>query len=307
MSGNIYLAEPRGFCAGVRRALDTVEKALSHFPCPIYVYHEIVHNDFVVNELKKRGVVFVETVQTVPAGSVLILSAHGASAQVEKEAQERNLVLIDATCPLVKKIHAKAEEFHRDNADIYLIGHRGHPEIVGTMGRIYNRAKVVENSSEAAKLPKTNCPRRCVCLTQTTLSTDDTAEIISAMKKIIPQLETVEGICYATKNRQEAVKKLCENCADIIVIGSQNSSNSNRLRETAKKCGVNAILINSASELPKNILTSSSNIGITAGASAPEYLVEELVNLLEKHGRKFSGSIISAKEKLNFKLPQFPN
>ncbi len=306
MSGKIYLAEPRGFCAGVRRALDTVEQALTHYPRPIYVYHEIVHNDFIVNELKQRGVRFVESVKDVPPGNVLILSAHGAAARVEKTAAARNLQLIDATCPLVKKIHAKAEKLYHDNADIYLIGHRGHPEIVGTMGRIDNRAKVVENVSEAKALPRTDCPRRCVCLTQTTLSPDDTAEIIAAMRTIIPQLETVEGICYATRNRQEAVKELCKKCSDIIVIGSQNSSNSNRLRETAEKCGVKAILINSSAELPADILNAKSNIGITAGASAPEYLVSKLVELLKQHGRTFAGSVISAKEKLNFKLPEFP-
>ncbi len=307
MSGKIYLAEPRGFCAGVRRALDAVEQALIHFPPPIYVYHEIVHNDFIVKELKQRGVCFVESMENVPHGSVLILSAHGAAARIEKAAAERNLKLIDATCPLVKKIHAKAEKLHHDNADIYLIGHRGHPEIVGTMGRIDNRANVIENVSEAQLLPRTDCPHRCVCLTQTTLSPDDTAEIIAAMKTIIPQLETVEGICYATKNRQEAVKELCKRCSDIIVIGSQNSSNSNRLRETAEKCGVNAILINSAAELPADILNAKSNIGITAGASAPEYLVSELVEQLENNGRTFAGSVISAKEELNFKLPEFPD
>ena len=306
MSGKIYLAEPRGFCAGVRRALDTVEQALTHFLRPIYVYHEIVHNDFIVKELKQRGVCFVESVEDVPPGSVLILSAHGAAERVEKAAAERNLKLIDATCPLVKKIHAKAEKLYHDKADIYLIGHRGHPEIVGTMGRIDNRAKVVENVSEAQALPRTDCPRRYVCLTQTTLSPDDTAEIIAAMKTVIPQLETVEGICYATRNRQEAVKELCKKCSDIIVIGSQNSSNSNRLREAAEKCGVNAILINSAAKLPTSFLKAVSNIGITAGASAPEYLVSELVEMLEKHGRTFAGSVVSAKEELHFKLPECP-
>jgi 4-hydroxy-3-methylbut-2-en-1-yl diphosphate reductase len=306
MNGMIYLAEPRGFCAGVRRALETVEKALEHFPRPIYVYHEIVHNDFVVSELKKRGVVFVEEVAAVPADSVLILSAHGASAKVEEDAAKGQLRLIDATCPLVKRIHAKAEQFYRDNADIYLIGHRGHPEVVGTMGRIENQATVIENAAEAAALPKTECPRKCVCLTQTTLSVEDTTEIISAMRKLIPQLETVEGICYATKNRQDAVRKLGEKCSDIIVIGSKNSSNSNRLRETAEKCGVNAILVNSAAELPSELLNSSSNIGITAGASAPEYLVDELVKTLKKHGRNFAGAIVAEKEHLNFRLPPFP-
>lgn len=305
-SGSIYLAEPRGFCAGVRRALDTVEKALSHYSSPIYVYHEIVHNDFVVNELKRRGVIFVEDIASVPSGSILILSAHGASAKVEKEASERDLKLIDATCPLVKRIHGKAEELHHCDTNIYLIGHRGHPEVTGTMGRIGNNGTIIENEKEATALTAPANNKRSVCLTQTTLSTDDTANIINSLKKVIPQLETIESICYATKNRQDAVKKLCEVCDDIIVIGSAKSSNSNRLRETAEKAATKAVLINSAKDLPDEILKSRSNIGITAGASAPEYLVNELIAVLETHGRKFAGSIVVEQEQLCFKLPAFP-
>lgn len=305
-SGKIYLAEPRGFCAGVRRALDTVEQALSSYATPIYVFHEIVHNDFVVNELKKRGVIFVENIASVPVGSILILSAHGASAEVEKEAAKRGLKLIDATCPLVKRIHTKAEKLHNSGVGIYLIGHRGHPEVTGTMGRIDNKGVVIENELEAAALARPENDRRHACLTQTTLSADDTADIVKALKQVIPQLETIESICYATKNRQEAVKKLGGVCDDIIVIGSAKSSNSNRLRETAEKAGTRAILINCANDLPEDIFNSSTNIGITAGASAPEYLVNELIALLEKHGREFAGSIVVDQEHLSFKLPPFP-
>lgn len=279
----IHLAEPRGFCAGVRRALTLVEEALIQYKRPIYVFNSIVHNKIIVNELRQRGIIFVNSLTMVPRGAVLIFSAHGVSRQIENAAYNLDLQVIDATCPLVKKIHDKARQYYEAGERIILIGHRSHPEIIGTLGQIDNQAEVVENIAEVEALQVDK--RRTVCLTQTTLSIYDTADIMRALYKQFPGIDrSGTDICYATKERQEAVARLTDDCDLVLIVGSKNSSNSNRMRETALRRGTPAYMIDRAAEVSATMLDGIGSIGISAGASAPEYLVTELVEFLRQRG-----------------------
>ena len=278
----ILLATPRGFCAGVTRALQSVDQILAEYPPPIYIYHDIVHNTFVIDGLKKRGVIFVDSLDDVPDGQVIIFSAHGVSPTVENDAHDKNLKIIDATCPLVKKIHDKVKNYLKEKKLIILIGHKNHPEIVGTLGQSNGRALVVESLKDLEKLPDLLPGQSAAYLTQTTLSHEDIAPIIEALRKFYPELEGDGDICYATTHRQNAVKELAEKCELIIVIGSKKSSNSNRLCETAEHCGVKAILIDSPEDINIKDLPTKGNIGLTAGASAPECLIQDTIRFLNK-------------------------
>jgi len=279
----ILLATPRGFCAGVTRALQSVDQVLAEYPPPIYIYHDIVHNTFVIDELKKRGVIFIDSLDDIPDGQVIIFSAHGVSPTVENEARTKKLKIIDATCPLVKKIHDKVKKYLEQKKLIILIGHKDHPEIVGTLGQSKGRALVVESLDDVKNLPNLAQGQCAAYLTQTTLSHEDIAPIIEALNKKYPKLEGNGDICYATTHRQQAVKELAKNCELIIVIGSKKSSNSNRLCETAEHCGVKAILIDSPKDINIKDLPKKGNIGLTAGASAPECLIQDTIKFLKKH------------------------
>ena len=279
----ILLASPRGFCAGVTRALQSVDQVLAEYPPPIYIYHDIVHNTFVIDGLKKRGVIFVDSLDDVPDGQVLVFSAHGVSSDVEDNAREKNLKVIDATCPLVKKIHTKVKNYLKQKKLIILIGHREHPEIVGTLGQSQGRALVVESIDDVKRLPALLPGQQAAYLTQTTLSYEDIAPIIEALQKKYPELKGNGDICYATTHRQQAVRELAEKCKLIIVIGSKKSSNSNRLCDTARHCGVKTILIDSPEDIKLEDLPQSGNIGLTAGASAPECLIKDTIEFLKKN------------------------
>lgn len=305
-SRKIYLAYPRGFCAGVRRSLETVEKALAVHGAPVYVLHEIVHNDFVVESLKKRGVIFVESLDEVPPKSPLIFSAHGVPLSVEEEACQKNLRVIDATCPLVKKIHRKASELERKDYKIVLIGHRRHPEIKGTSGRLKTAPSVIENIQEAKAFHEHPSDiRQIACLSQTTLNVEETKDIIDELKKNYPNLTESDGICYATSNRQNAVKKLLEYCDTVIISGSPKSSNSTRLKELAEKAGRKAFLAGRASSLKAEDFADSVSIGISAGASAPECLLEESIAFLRSIGWDCEPEEVrAAEENTVFPLPE---
>lgn len=279
----IILASPRGFCAGVTRALQSVDQVLAEYPPPIYIYHDIVHNTFVIDGLKKRGVIFVDSLDDVPDGQVVVFSAHGVSPEVESEAQDKNLKVIDATCPLVKKIHTKVKNYLKQEKLIILIGHKEHPEIVGTLGQSQGRALVVESVDDIKRLPDLMPGQRAAYLTQTTLSYEDIAPLIEALHEKYPELEGNGDICYATTHRQQAVRELAEKCELIIVIGSRKSSNSNRLCDTARNCGVKTILIDSPEDIKLEDLPESGNIGLTAGASAPECLIKDTVKFLKEN------------------------
>ncbi len=283
----VLLANPRGFCAGVDRAIEIVERALKLIGAPIYVRHEVVHNKFVVDDLKKKGVLFVDELNAVPDGSTVIFSAHGVSKAVQQEASNRNLRVFDATCPLVTKVHLEIARYGKDGFDTVLIGHKGHPEVEGTMGQ-YDRScngqiYLVENVDDVAKLQVKN-KDKIAFVTQTTLSMDDTGNVINELRRRFPNIigPKKNDICYATQNRQDAVKKLVEDCDLLLVIGSKNSSNSNRLREIADKNGVEAHLIDDAEHIEDIWLHGKTKIGVTAGASAPEILVQQVVNHLKK-------------------------
>jgi 4-hydroxy-3-methylbut-2-enyl diphosphate reductase len=284
-SKKIILAETRGFCEGVKRAIKIVEDTLAEEGAPVYVRHDIVHNDYVVESFRERGVVFVEDLSEVPAGRPVIFSAHGVSPDVEAKARSMGLKCIDATCPLVKKIHEKAVKLKEDGYTILLIGHKVHPEIVGTLGHLGGEGVVVEDEDDARSLDFPADTEKITYLTQTTLSPDDVSDIVKILEEKFPNLEepSRHDICYATLERQKAVKELAEKCDVILVIGSVESSNSNRLKEVAEQYGVEAYLINSYKDIPEKVLKQSGNIGVTAGASAPEILVEEVVECLE-HG-----------------------
>ncbi|OGV32257.1 MAG: 4-hydroxy-3-methylbut-2-enyl diphosphate reductase [Lentisphaerae bacterium GWF2_45_14] len=287
MRGNIFIASPRGFCNGVRKALEIVEKTISGCRTSLYIFHEIVHNDFIVNDLKKRGVIFVNNLSDVPRGSTVIFSAHGVSKKVEREAKKLGLKAVDATCPLVKKIHEKAVAFSKKDYFIFLIGHKDHPETEGTLGRIEGSAAVIENIDNLEKIDVSKLAGiKTAFLTQTTLCREETCEITTKLRELFPNIEGSGDICYATTKRQEAVKELAENCDTVFIIGSAKSSNSNRLREAAEKAGASAYLINSASDITENMLENAVNIGISAGASAPECLVTELTEYLKNKGWK---------------------
>jgi 4-hydroxy-3-methylbut-2-en-1-yl diphosphate reductase len=277
----VYLAAPRGFCAGVDRAIEIVEQALALYGAPIYVRHEIVHNRWVVEDLRAKGVVFVEEVDEVPAGGITVFSAHGISEKVENDAKLRELPIIDATCPLVTKVHNQAKRYEREGYEIILIGHEGHPEVEGTSGRV-SKVYLVENLEDVATL-KVQTPDKLSYVTQTTLSVDDTKSIIAALKARFPSIHgpDTRDICYATQNRQQAVKELAKQVELLLVVGSANSSNSNRLRDLGTECGIPAYLIDDATDIDPRWLEDVSKVGLTAGASAPELLVERVVKYLE--------------------------
>ncbi|NCC03341.1 MAG: 4-hydroxy-3-methylbut-2-enyl diphosphate reductase [Proteobacteria bacterium] len=279
----VLLAQPRGICAGVERAIEIVELSLEKFGPPIYVRHEIVHNKHVVNRLTAKGVVFVEDTDEVPDGSVIIFSAHGVSEAVEKHARDRDLTVIDATCPLVSKVHTEGQRYERTGYEIIMVGHEGHPEIEGTLGRIPSKVHLISTADDVAKLEIKN-PEKLAYITQTTLSVDDTKAVIDALKARFPNIvgPTIRDICYATQNRQGAVRELAKHVDVVLVIGASNSSNSSRLRERAEEVGVPAYLIEDASQLNPDWLKGKNVVGITAGASAPEDLIEGLVERIKE-------------------------
>ncbi len=299
---HIYLANPRGFCAGVKRAIDIVDKALEVYGAPLYVLNEIVHNDYVVDSFKKQGVIFIHDISEVPTGSNLIFSAHGVCKKVENDTIENSIKTFDATCPLVKKIHHKAAKLSDLGYLVLLVGHKKHPEVIGTLGQVTTPIYVIEDLKDAKTI---ELPADCkkAILTQTTLSDDDTREIIATLKERFPDIEGDKDICYATQNRQNAVKTMSGFSDTIFIIGSIKSSNSNRLREVALKNDTNAYLINSVAELKPEMYQNATNIGISAGASAPECLIEELVEFLKSKGWNNVKLIEEAKEDITFSLP----
>ncbi|PKH65328.1 4-hydroxy-3-methylbut-2-enyl diphosphate reductase [Psychrobacter sp. 4Dc] len=305
----IYLANPRGFCAGVDRAIAIVNEALTRFEPPIYVRHEVVHNKFVVSDLANRGAVFVEELHEVPDGSVVIFSAHGVSKAVEDEAERRDLTVFDATCPLVTKVHIEVAKFAQDGMDAVLIGHAGHPEVEGTMGRFNRRhggqIHLVEDEGDVAALTVQDA-KRLAFVTQTTLSMDDTARVIDALREKFPSIQgpRKDDICYATQNRQDAVKDLASRCEVVLVVGSPNSSNSNRLRELAERMNCRAYLIDNASEMDKRWLDGVQSIGVTAGASAPEVLIQEVLQQLQDWGGDLPSELSGIEENVTFSLPK---
>jgi 4-hydroxy-3-methylbut-2-enyl diphosphate reductase len=300
----LHLANPRGFCAGVDRAIEIVERAINKYGAPIYVKHEVVHNKFVVDDLKAKGAIFIEDLDDVPEGKTLIYSAHGVSLQVRTDAKRRKLRVFDATCPLVSKVHAEVIRHRKKGLEVIMIGHKGHPEVEGTMGQASSGILLVESIDDVAKLVVMN-PERLAYVTQTTLSVDDAAKIVEALILKYPKIKVPakEDICYATQNRQDAVKSLAEHCDLIIVVGSSNSSNSNRLREVAETRGVRAFLIDNEADLKTKWLTGVNKVGVTAGASAPEVLVSAVVERLKTLGigvvKEFSG----IQEKVVFHVP----
>jgi 4-hydroxy-3-methylbut-2-enyl diphosphate reductase len=301
----VLLANPRGFCAGVDRAIDIVERALALFGAPIYVRHEVVHNRHVVERLRGLGAVLAE----VPAGGTVIFSAHGVSNAVEEEARARRLTVFDATCPLVTKVHMEVQRYAREGCDVILIGHAGHPEIEGTMGRFDGsfggRIHLVQSIADVAAL-EVRDPGRLASVTQTTLSVDDTAEIVAALRRRFPALATPrrEDICYATQNRQDAVKKLLEQCDVLLVVGSRTSSNANRLRELADRTGVPGYLIDGPADLREEWFAGKRAVGVTAGASAPELLVRQVIEHLGRWGGEAPREIIGREERVFFALPR---
>ncbi len=305
----IRLANPRGFCAGVDRAIAIVERALDQFGAPIYVRHEVVHNKHVVETLTQRGAVFVEEIDEIPAGSTCIFSAHGVSKTVEKAAEDKGLHVFDATCPLVTKVHMEVAKAAKGNLDVILIGHEGHPEVEGTLGQMpsdaSSRALLIESPEDVDALTGVD-PDRLQFVTQTTLSVDDTEEVISALRKRFPKINgpRKDDICYATQNRQDAVKALAKESELILVVGSKNSSNSNRLRELAERLGTRAFLIDRADEVEKDWLRGVKKVGVTSGASAPEVLVQAVIQRLEEAGGQFQGEIKVAEETVEFSLPK---
>jgi 4-hydroxy-3-methylbut-2-enyl diphosphate reductase len=300
----ILLAQPRGFCAGVERAIDIVERALIKYGRPVYVRHEIVHNKRVVEDLRAKGAVFVDELDAVPSGAITIFSAHGVAKMVEKDAEERGLEVIDATCPLVAKVHMEGERYSRNGHEIILIGHHGHPEVIGTLGQIDGPTHLVGNVAEVAELTVAD-PGKLAYVTQTTLSVDDTRDIIAALKQRFPAIKgpDVRDICYATQNRQEAVRHLVERCDVLLVVGAQNSSNSNRLREIGAEMNIPSYLIDDATCLDPAWLEGKAVIGITAGASAPEELVRELISRLHELGAEGVEMLDGLIENVQFKLP----
>ncbi len=305
----IYLASPRGFCAGVKRAIEIVEKSIDKYGTPVYVRHEIVHNKQVVDELKNKGAIFVDELSDVKDTSrPVIFSAHGVPKSVPEEAKFKNLSFVDATCPLVSKVHRESEQLYKNGYSIFLIGHKNHPEVIGTMGQLPKGSiKLIETKSDVESLNIDNFSKPLAYITQTTLSIDDTAEIINILKKKFPKIKgpIKEDICYATTNRQSAVKKIASKCDMFFVVGSRNSSNSVRLVEVAKKAGCsNSQLMHSEKEIPYSEIEDSSTIGISSGASAPEKLVQELLNIIKKDRKVLIEEVVVAEEKVVFKLPK---
>lgn len=302
---DLVLAQPRGFCAGVDRAIDIVERALEQFGAPIFVRHEIVHNRFVVDGLRARGAIFIESLEEVPAGSTLVFSAHGVSQAVRREAQQRGLKIFDATCPLVTKVHVEVAKMRREGFELIMIGHAGHPEVEGTMGQADEGIHLIESLADVAQL-KVSDPERLAYVTQTTLSVDDCAEIVAALRRRFPSIAEPkkQDICYATQNRQDAVKFMAPRCDLVLVVGSANSSNSNRLREVAEKMGCEAYLVDGYDAVDPRWLAGRKKIGITAGASAPESLVQELVEGLKRMGAVGVKVLEGIEEDVSFPLPK---
>ena len=305
----ILLANPRGFCAGVDRAIEIVNVCLERFEPPIYVRHEVVHNKFVVEDLANRGAVFVEELDEVPDGAIVIFSAHGVSKAVEDEAERRDLTVFDATCPLVTKVHIEVNKFAKTGVDAVLIGHAGHPEVEGTMGRFDpqygGRIHLIEDVVDVANLDLPT-DTDLAFVTQTTLSMDDTAEVIDALKNKFPKIHAPrkDDICYATQNRQDAVKELAARCQVVLVVGSPNSSNSNRLRELAERLGAKAHLIDNAGEMQKDWFAGVDTVGVTAGASAPEVLIREVLDTLQSWGGEKPEELSGILENVTFSLPK---
>lgn len=301
----ILLAQPRGFCAGVDRAIDIVELALAQFGAPIYVRHEIVHNAYVVNDLREKGAIFIEELDDVPAGSTLIFSAHGVSQEIRRDAEARGLKVFDATCPLVTKVHIEVAKMRKEGREIIMIGHQGHPEVEGTMGQSEGGMYLVETVDDVARLQVSD-PALLAYVSQTTLSVDDTADIITALKQKFPLIaEPKKGdICYATTNRQAAVKFMAPQVDVVIVVGSQNSSNSNRLREVAHKIGTAAYMVDKADDIQSQWLENCARVGVTAGASAPEILVNQVIEQLKTLGAKSVRTLDGEEEHVTFPLPK---
>ena len=302
----ILLANPRGFCAGVDRAISIVERALEEYGAPIYVRHEVVHNKFVVDDLRNKGAIFIEELSDVPEGSTLIYSAHGVSLAVQEEAIRRGFRIFDATCPLVTKVHKQVQRLNEDGYQIIMIGHKGHPEVEGTMGQVREGGMLlVEVVEDVAKLVVDDV-EKLAHVSQTTLSVDETFDIIEALKARFPHIKSPnkEDICYATTNRQEAVKKLAADCDIVIVVGSPNSSNSNRLREVAALRGVDAYMVDNASFLQEAWFAGKNHVGVTAGASAPELLVQEVINQIQAWGHGSIEELNGVEESIVFVLPK---
>jgi len=305
----LILASPRGFCAGVDRAIEIVERALSLFGAPIYVRHEVVHNKFVVDSLREKGAVFVEELNEVPDGATVIFSAHGVSVAVRNEATQRGLTVFDATCPLVTKVHMEVSRFSRDGQECILIGHDGHPEVEGTMGQFDTqyggKMYLIEHVDDVKKL-EINDPNHLSYVTQTTLSMDDTAAVIDVLRQRFPNINgpKKDDICYATQNRQDAVKQLAQECDVLFVVGSPNSSNSNRLREVAERLGTPAYLIDNETQIEKAWIKDKPRVGLTAGASAPEVLVKRVVKKLEEWGVQQADELKTTEENIVFSLPK---
>ncbi|MEZ5833116.1 MAG: 4-hydroxy-3-methylbut-2-enyl diphosphate reductase [Dongiaceae bacterium] len=300
----VVLAQPRGFCAGVERAIDIVEKALETYGPPVYVRHEIVHNRHVVDSLRAKGAVFVEELDEVPEGKIAIFSAHGVSKTVERDAESRRLQVIDATCPLVSKVHVEGRRYAAQDREVILIGHAGHPEVEGTMGQVPGGVHLISTAGDVGKL-QVKDPAKLAYVTQTTLSVDDTRDVIEALKRRFPAIvgPDTKDICYATQNRQRAVRQLSEQVDMILVIGAPNSSNSNRLREIAEELGVRSHLIENAGQLDARWLDGVSSVGITAGASAPDVLVQEVVAKLRDLKQINLSVMEGIAENVKFRLP----
>ena len=305
----IVLANPRGFCAGVDRAIAIVNRALECFNPPIYVRHEVVHNKFVVDDLRQRGAVFVDELDQVPDGSIVIFSAHGVSKAVQQEADRRGLKVFDATCPLVTKVHIEVTKYARDGTEAILIGHEGHPEVEGTMGQYDKsgggRIYLVEDEEDVEALVVEHS-HKVAFVTQTTLSIDDTAKVIDALRTKFPKIQgpRKDDICYATQNRQDAVRDLAEQCDVVLVVGSPNSSNSNRLRELAERMGKSAYLVDNADQLEKEWFKQENKIGVTAGASAPEILIKQVIQRLQDWGAAPPKELDGREENITFSLPK---
>ena len=305
VGADIVLAQPRGFCAGVDRAIEIVERALQRHGAPIYVRHEIVHNKYVVDDLRAKGAVFVNELEEIPAGAIVIFSAHGVSQTIQVEAKKRNLQIFDATCPLVTKVHVEVAKMRKSDLEVIMIGHKGHPEVEGTLGQSSDGMYLVETVADVAKLVVAD-PSKLAFVTQTTLSVDDAAAVADALRTRFPSIQEPKksDICYATQNRQDAVKLLTKQCDLVIVVGSANSSNSNRLREVAERLGVPAYLINGPESLEPQWLVGKQHIGVTAGASAPEVLVKRVIEQLKILGAVSVRTMDGLVENVSFPLPK---